>query len=201
MKILCNEYPFPHIIVKNLFEESDLKLLWKELDFYTSAGKLLPAEKYGGISDKTNSSALILDSIYKNSKFSNIYDLESKLFSSNAVVELAKLDPSCAYFTQCSRMVTKVRYYHDGEYYNPHTDYIFPFIAFLYVNKEPKKYSGGELFFPDYDDYEYSCENNSCILIPGYVKHGVRTVSIEDSNYYDGYGRYCISIFVSHGDV
>ena len=31
--------------------------------------------------------------------------------------------------------------------------------------------------------------------MPGWVKHGVNEVKIEDSNYYDGYGRYCISNF------
>jgi hypothetical protein len=198
MKILCNDHPFPHVIVQDLFEKDDLKLLWKELDFYTSTGKLLPAKNYGGIPDKTNSRALILDEIYVNSKFSNIYDLECKLFSSDAVIELAKLDTSCAYFAQCSHFVTKIRYYHDEEYYAPHTDYAYPFIGFLYFNKEPKKYSGGELFFPDHDNYEYSCENNSCIIFPGYIKHGVRTVSIKDSNYNDGDGRYCISIFANY---
>ena len=68
MKILCYEYPFPHVIVKDVFDVDDLKLLWKELDFFTTPNKLLPAEEYGGIVDKTNASALILDNFYKDVK-------------------------------------------------------------------------------------------------------------------------------------
>ena len=60
--------------------------------------------------------------------------------------------------------------------------------------KEPKKFEGGELYFPDYD-YEVPCTNNSTIILPGWVKHGVKKVSIKDSDYYDGWGRYCISSF------
>ena len=90
--------------------------------------------------------------------------------------------------------VTKIRYYHDKEYYKPHIDTYFQYLAFSYFYKEPKKFSGGELYFPQYD-YDYSCENNSMIIFPGWVAHGVTEVSIDKSDYYEGYGRYCISSF------
>jgi hypothetical protein len=32
-------------------------------------------------------------------------------------------------------------------------------------------------------------------MMPGWVEHGVNQVSIEDSDYYDGYGRYSITSF------
>jgi len=90
--------------------------------------------------------------------------------------------------------VTKIRYYHDEEYYDAHIDKTFQFLAFSYFYKEPKKFEGGELYFPDYD-YEVPCTNNSMIILPGWVKHGVKKVSIKNSDYYDGWGRYCISSF------
>ena len=85
-------------------------------------------------------------------------------------------------------------WYHDGEYYDPHTDRPFQFLAFSYFYKEPKKFEGGELFFPKYN-YEIPCENNSMIIFPGWVEHGVKKVSIKDSDYFDGYGRYAITSF------
>ena len=66
--------------------------------------------------------------------------------------------------------------------------------AFSYFNKEPKKFSGGELYFPKYK-YKYGCENNSMIIFPGWVEHGVSEVKIKNSDYYDGYGRYSITNF------
>ena len=69
-----------------------------------------------------------------------------------------------------------------------------PFLAFSYFYKEPKKFSGGELIFPKYD-YQLTCKNNSIILFPGWVEHAVNEVKIENSDYYDGWGRYSITSF------
>ena len=99
----------------------------------------------------------------------------------------------------CNDDITKVRYYHDGEYYEPHTDLAFQFLSFSYFYREPKKFIGGEVYFPQYD-YEYPCYNNSVIMFPGWVKHGVRTVKIDNSDYFEGKGRYCISSFFGFKD-
>ena len=37
------------------------------------------------------------------------------------------------------------------------------------------------LFFPKYD-YEFACDNNSLIMMPSWVEHGVSEVSIKDSD-------------------
>ena len=34
-------------------------------------------------------------------------------------------------------------------------------------------------------------------IFPGWVEHGVDKVTIENSDYFDGLGRYCISNFFS----
>ena len=93
--------------------------------------------------------------------------------------------------------MTKVRYYHDGEYYEPHTDKTINYLAFSYFYRKPKKFTGGELIFPKYD-YTFDCQDNSTIIFPGWVQHGVNEVKIENSDYYDGYGRYAITSFFSH---
>ena len=87
-----------------------------------------------------------------------------------------------------------IAYYEDTQYYKPHTDAAMQFLAFSYFHKEPKKFSGGDLIFPKYD-YRFECPNNSLIMMPGWVEHGVSKVNIEDSEYYDGYGRYSITSF------
>jgi len=195
--------PFPHLIVENFYNEEELSLIWEELNFYTKPGKLLPAENFGGISHKTNASALWLDAVYRRrggkdapdySALSNILTVNRKIFSSDIIEVLSKSDISCRTFTRSNYDATKIRYYHDGEYYKPHTDASSLFIVFTYFYKEPKKFSGGELYFPPYD-YEFSCPNNSLIILPAYVEHGVRKVKIKDSDYFDGYGRYCITTF------
>ena len=188
--------PFPHLIVNNFYNSQELELVWEELKFLTKPNKLLDAKDYGGVVTHTNSHALILDEVYSKGyrKLSNILTVNRKLFTSDILDLFAEIEDCCSIAKDCNYDVTKVRYYHDGEYYKPHTDRAFHFLAFSYFNKEPKKFSGGELYFPKYK-YKYGCENNSMIIFPGWVEHGVSEVKIKDSDYYDGYGRYSITNF------
>jgi len=204
MKIKVRKDPFPHVIIKNVYEEDELEMIWDELKFFTRPGKLLPPQVYGAAwyetaetaekSYKTKASAIVLDEVFYKLIHSSIISLESKILNTNAVQKLSEIHESCRYFCNDIDLLTKLRYYHDGESYDTHTDYLFSYIFFTYFHKTPKKYKGGELIFPDHD-YSFSCDNNSTILIPGYIAHGVNEVSIKDSDYYDGYGRYCVTMF------
>ena len=96
---------------------------------------------------------------------------------------------------RCDSDFTKVRYYHHGEYYKPHIDGGFHTLAFSYFHKTPKSFTGGELYFPKYN-YEFPCNDNTIIIFPSWVEHGVREVKIKNSDYYDGFGRYAITHFL-----
>ena len=176
-------------------------MIWEELNFYTKPNKLFEAKDFGGVVGKTNSHAIELDSVYlsKYRPLSNILTVNRKLFDNDILESFAKVHECCEMATNCNTDITKVRYYHDKEYYEPHTDYTMHFLAFSYFYKEPKKFKGGNLVFPKYD-YEYECNNNSVIIMPGWVEHSVSEVSIEDSDYYDGFGRYAITSFINCKD-
>ena len=194
--------PFPHLILRDFYNQNELKLIWQELDFYTQPGKLFEAKDFGGVVNRTNSHAIALDELYYNKKLrkiSNILQVNRKLFNRDVLSGFARVDDSCGIAKMCNTDITKVRYYHDGEYYEPHTDLAFQFLSFSYFYREPKKFIGGEVYFPQYD-YEYPCYNNSVIMFPGWVKHGVRTVKIDNSDYFEGRGRYCISSFFGFKD-
>ena len=187
--------PFPHLVIKNFYNEEELKLIWEELNFYTKPDKLLEAKDFGGVVDATNSHAIVLDDIYKiNRKISNILTVTRKIFNSGILDVFSNIHDCCCIAKESNWDCTKVRYYHNGEYYEPHTDKSMQFLAFYYIHKEPKKFTGGEVYFPKYN-YEYGCDANSIIIFPGWVQHAVREVKIEDSEYYDGWGRYAITSF------
>ena len=171
-------------------------MIWEELDFYTKPNKLFDVEDYKGVVGYTKAKAIHLDSVYigRNRKISNILDISRKVFNNQVLEPFAKLHDSCSFANSSNYDVTKVRYYHNGDYYKPHTDKYYEFLAFSYFYREPKRFDGGHLIFPKYD-YEYNCEHNSLIVMPSWVEHGVSEVSIKDSDYYDGYGRYAITHF------
>ena len=193
--------PFPLMVVKNFYNQNELDLIWKELDFYTEPNKLLEAEGYGGIVNRTNAKAICLDEFYKGKyrNISNILTVNRKLFKCGVLDKFSEIHGCCCIASKTNYDITKVRYYHNDEYYDPHTDSSVHFLAFSYFYKEPKKFIGGDLIFPKYD-FKLPCENNSMVIFPGWVEHGVRKVTIKDSDYFDGWGRYCISSFFSRRD-
>ena len=188
--------PFPHVIYKDFYTDEELKLIWEELDFYTKKDKLLEAKGYGGVVEKTNAKALWLDRVYGTEyrNLSNILTVNRKVFWHEVLDVFSNVHDCCCLARHSNYDSTKVRYYHDGDYYEPHTDQSINFLGFSYFFREPKKFEGGELFFPKYD-YKFDCPNNSLIMMPGWVEHGVSKVSISDSDYFDGFGRYAITSF------
>ena len=193
--------PFPLMVIQNFYNQSELNLIWKELDFYTAPNKLFEAKEYGGVVDRTNAKAILLDELYKGSEnkknfrnISNILTVNRKLFDCGVLDKFSQIHECCTLATESNHDVTKVRYYHNNEYYDPHTDKSVMFLAFSYFFKEPKKFTGGDLIFPKYD-FKVPCDNNTMVIFPGWVEHGVRKVTIKDSDYFDGWGRYCISSF------
>jgi len=203
IEVTLYQSPFPHAIIENFYNDEELKLIWEELNFYTKPGKLLDVKDYGGVEGYTSAKAIMLDSLYQDKTesgglnwriMSNILTVNRKLFTSGVLDAFAEIDDCCCLANQSNNDITKVRYYHDGDAYNPHTDKGFQFLAFSYFYKEPKKFEGGQLYFPKYD-YEVPCDNNSMIIFPGWVEHGVRKVSIKEFDYFDGWGRYAITSF------
>ena len=162
---------------------------WMEESFHK-------VKEYLGVVDKTNAKAIYLDVVYpkKYRKLSNILTVNRKIFEPQVLEPFSKLHDCVLHASEANYDHTKVRYYHDGDFYEPHTDNFFQFLAFSYFYREPKRFEGGELFFPKYN-YSFTCNNNSLIMMPAWVEHGVTKVSIKDSDYYDGYGRYAITSF------
>ena len=191
--------PFPHIIFHNFYTDEELKLIWEELDFLTKPDKLFDVKEYKGVEGYTEAKAIQLDTVYKgkNRKLSNILNVTRKVFEKDVLEAFSSISDCCSLAKHCNYDVTKVRYYHNNDQYKPHIDMLWNFLAFSYFYREPKRFSGGNLLFPKYD-YEYPCDNNSLIILPSYVEHGVQKVKIDNSDYFDGMGRYAITHF---GDI
>lgn len=189
--------PFPHLIVENMYNEEELKLIWEELEFLNKPGKLKGPEGYVAAQNlngeyKTKSKALTLDTAYADRSISNILKVNRKLFNYGEVY--SNLSPYHLKFSNSNFDITKIRYYIDGESYDPHDDINFDTIACTYFYKKPKKFFGGDLFFPQYN-YTVECKNNLCIIFPSYFIHEVKQIKIPNEDYNLGFGRYCMTQF------
>jgi hypothetical protein len=195
MEIHLLDAPFPHVIVKDFFTEEELALVYQELDFLTLPGKLLAPGQHHSSIKLTSSKALHLEKVYNIPEISNILQLTKKALDAPFINVVATKWPHFKALTAINNIITKVRYYHNGEGYEPHTDIRHSFLSFMYFHTQPKKFEGGEIYFPEYN-YEISCDHNTLVLLGGYVQHGVKTVIIEDDEYWNKNGRYCISQFM-----
>ena len=131
--------PFPHLVFHNFYTNEELDLIWEELNFYTRPKKLFDVEDYQGVVGYTKAKALHLDSVYtgKNRVLSNILEVSRKVLDKQVLEPFSKLDDCCTLAKSANYDVTKVRYYHNGDYYKPHTDTFFEFLAFSYFYKKP----------------------------------------------------------------
>ena len=199
MNMQMLDKPFPHVIVKNFYNAQELELIKEELRFLTYPGKLLfPGVHHGagGLGGLTESKALHLEEAYTIPDISNILKVTKKTFDAPFVTTVVNKWPSFLKFKHVDFTMTKVRYYHNGEGYEPHTDVTRDFLTFSYFHTTPKKFTGGELYFPKHN-YEVDCSDNTFILLPGYIEHAVRKTSIDNDSYWSGNGRYCISQFLN----
>lgn len=189
--------PFTHVIIDNFYNEYEYKMILKELDFLFVEGKLLPPGLHHAPTlTTTTHKALRLEYAYTMQEISNILFYSKKTTNLNLVNTIISQFPSFKQLKGINKWITKVRYYFDGEGYAPHTDLPFSFLTFWYHYKEPKKYTGGELYFPEYNDYTIDCSNNRMIIVPSYPMHGVRPVKVSNEDYWSGSGRFCISQFL-----
>lgn len=199
--IILLQEPFPHVIIKNIYSKEELKLIWSELDFLTYSSKFKRSGEVGH-SDRNisriNSSqnySLNLDYIYRDRKISDILTLSTKIADDELVNQICKLSPLVGHLRFCNTLLTKVKYYESGDFYRGHyDDSRFTFLTYLF--KEPKNFTGGDLYFDDYD-YTIEIENNMCVFFVGSVLHSSKELKLKSGvQTWTGNGKYTITQFV-----
>jgi hypothetical protein len=190
--------PFPHLIVKNMYNEEELELIWEELNFLTKPHKFiindLGTDEDSQGKSKSESKSIVLDYIYAEKSISNILVINRKLFDGGYLNIFSQISPSCKSILYQNFDITKIRYYEDGIQYLPHVD-IFNYTAITFFHKNPKTFIGGELYFPEYD-YTFECNNNSMIIFPSCLLHASKTVSMKKTQDCLGFGKYSMMQFL-----
>ena len=113
--------------------------------------------------------------------------------------QLMKFNSMYKIFKNINNSSTLVSYYTDGDYYDSHTDFAI-FTVLVWVYKEPKQFSGGEIILESVvDDSKATidCLNNRALIFPSCTPHKVLKVSMEDI---PAAGRFCITHFLNYID-
>lgn len=182
-------------IIEDFYDDNELKLIWKELDYLTNTGKLLPPSKTGTSRDAKgnplkNNKGLFLDEYYTNRNFSNILNANRKIWTS-VNEDFINSNVLFRYLNSCNEDITLINYYENGDYYKQHHDMsVYTVLSYFY--KEPKKFTGGNLILHDYN-IEIEVKNNMVIYMPSILVHEVTPIIMENNT---GFGRYSMSQFL-----
>jgi len=190
--------PFPHLIVENMYNNEELELIWEELNFLSKPYKFMVNDP-GTAKDsqgnfKSQSKSLVLDDIYCQKNASSILVVSRKLFEGGYLNIFSQISPCCKSILYQNLNLTKIRYYEDGIQYLPHVD-IFNYTAITFFHKKPKAFTGGGLYFSEYN-YTFECNDNNMIIFPSCLKHASQTVLMNKTFDYLGYGKYSMMQFL-----
>ena len=195
MNIRCLDCGFPYFIVDDVFDSKEMDLIWEELDFYSD--KMQDPEETGSARDNDDkliksSKGLFIDNLYNVREISNILTVNRKIFNIDLTQHpswfFKNIAPTLDYE---SNMVS---YYENSDYYAPHRDRNDVTIL-CWIYREPKKFEGGDLYFPAYDS-GLRVKNNRVVIFPGFIEHGVFPVEMEKTDDDKKWGRYCITSFL-----
>jgi len=186
--------PRTHIRIKDFLTKEEQGKIWEEIKENES--------KFSAGLYKKDGKDEVHDNIKKNLGFevSNIYPriLDSsirsmfyyRIFQNEEIQEIIKNAKSPIYnllrFTISDR--TKVSVYQNEDFYDWHQDSINQgLLTVLYMmNKEPKKFTGGD-FMIKWDGIEKSIpfENNTILIFPRDTPHKVKKIKMESDDFYD----------------
>jgi hypothetical protein len=190
LRIAIHKEPFPHLVITNLLMDSEIDKVRKEIEYlgfqnfskseFTSAKVTGFAD--GSVKPKSKYQVIFLDPIFKDVGSSVIGALTYDLLNQGIFSLLEQVEPWVNRIL-CNpiKISPKINVYNHGDRYESHFDSSL-FTVLLYLHEHPKPYTGGELYFSDFD-YGFACEHNSLILFPGHVNHEVKeVVAIDPTN-------------------
>ena len=85
--------------------------------------------------------------------------------------------------------------YENNDEYKPHRD-LARLTGITWFYREPKKFTGGNLRFPEFD-MEIECKHNRVIVFPSSIHHGVDKVGMEEKDMGKKLGRFTMTQFLS----
>lgn len=191
-------------VVDNFYSDQEYDCVRKELDFYSSLPEDLKDRAENTDVARTGDGHALGQSfrVYVNniftregSKYSHTNNLAMKIrnFHTENIEENL---PNGRQFKDMDTQYNMISYYGPNDYYDSHYDK-FQFTALIWVFKEPKKFTGGDLFFEEINRTVEVTNNRMCIF-PSYLLHKVNKINMSEDDFRNGYGRYTITHFFTH---
>ena len=190
--------PFEYVICNNLFTEEEENYMFDEILSLHRKGLFVNEKKTGAAHTPDGqilkqNNGVFLNSIYHHLDFSDVGNLSKKI-NENLPTDSYEFQNSFFWRKQHINWYNVLlSYYEKGDYYKPHSDQN-RVTAVHWFFKEPKKFTGGDLVFSDYD-ISIPCQRNLTVLFPSFVNHAVTPIEMEESDMGESNGRFTMSVF------
>jgi hypothetical protein len=194
MKFTIVKEPIPFLIIDDTYDKEEQVQIYNELDFFVD--KLQRPEETGSAKDKDGNikknKGIFLDSVFSNRKFSNILQVNRKLFSNEVRDNLFKCHYAYRLLNNTRHDNTLISYYDSGGSYFSHADdSVITIVTWFF--KTPKNFTGGEFKFTDYN-LDVEVKNNRSVMFFSSYNHEVSEVTIIDKTV-PASGRFTLSNF------
>ena len=198
MEIKSSGTEIPFLIIQDLYNEDELCMIKKEIDFVHSAGCF--TENTGSAmndGDKLKKGKGIwLDTVYANRNMSMILRLNRKPMHDVEIKQsFINLSPYHISYTRINRDTTLLHYYENEDLYKSHRDAAVFSCVTWFFNK-PKKFTGGNLIFTDLN-VSIEIEDNMCVIFPSILLHEVEEIKMQENVGDEKNGRYSLAQFMS----
>ena len=200
MEVKYHEERIPFVVIDGFYDEDEQSEIMVELDYLCTERRLIPPFKdKSGASDNDknvkNVGCQYLESFYRKRRHSSILTITDRLFVD--CVDIINNHPHW-YFDlyTIDQHNTHILYYEDSNEYPAHQD-TCRFTVVTYFYREPKKFEGGDLQFPDHQ-VQVECMNNRVIVFPSMLYHCSTPVRMLENDTQTKNGKFCITHFLNH---
>ena len=204
MKITSENKEFPYILIDDFYDQSELGEIWQELDYMCHPRRMARAavengaawntDEYGNQQKLKTNWTMWLDNFFgPNRHKSNILEVNRKLLDN---VQIFENHPHWAIndVNAYKSDFTQIAYYENSDEYLEHRDSA-RLTCLTWFYREPKKFTGGTLYFPLWD-IEIECKNNRVMCFPSMIPHGVTKVCMEEQDMGKKLGRFVMTQFL-----
>jgi hypothetical protein len=189
---------YPYLIVDNFYNEDEYNSVFNELesfqDILENDDSPELQKELNGVINKTR---IYLDKTYLNRREQSVIlsiDVD-KICTDKIMEAYDETTPASVTFRCTNSDWTQVSYYEGGDTYLRHYDSVMH-TCLIYINKEPKRFTGGNLKFTK-SNQVVEFKNNRLVIFPSYYIHEVDEVIMDEKDLNKGLGRYCITHFFS----
>lgn len=188
-------FPF---VKDDYFDDSELKLIWGGLNKISDSNLFTPPEntfsaKINGKLLKKNSGYFLDKNKIEDVAIQKLYKTILKIFT-GTTVEYSNIGMWESTILNTRFHDVLISYYENSDYYDKHTDDAI-FTVFMWFYREPKFFSGGDLYLHDLNK-KIEVKNNRILVIPSRSLHSVSEIEMGKCDTNNKLGRYAITMFL-----